>query len=91
MKIFWTGLTPHANEHAWQPQEKNTTLTDYNERNNGPLLNKKIQEAVHKVMDKESILDTNNVPADTFSHTSNTQRDNANVVFRSEKLDKLDV
>ena len=84
-------MTPHANERAWQPQEKNTTLTDYNDRNNGPLSNKNIQEAVHKVMEKESILDAHNVPADTFSHTSNTQRDNANVLFTSEKLDKSDV
>ena len=27
---------------------------------------------------------------DTFSHTSNTQRENANVIFTSEKLYKSD-
>ena len=38
----------------------------------------------------ESILDANNVTADTFSHTSNSQKDNANAIFTSEKLDKSD-
>ena len=38
-------------------------------------------------MDEESILDANNVTADTFSHTSNTQRENATALFTSEKLD----
>ena len=41
-------------------------------------------------MDKESISDAENVTADTFSHTSNTQIDNANAIFTSEKLDKSD-
>ena len=45
------------------------TLTYYNDRNNGPLSNKNIQEAVHKFMDMESILDANKVTADYFSHT----------------------
>ena len=35
-------------------------------------------------------MDANNVTADTFSHTSNTQRKNKNAIFNSEKLDKLD-
>ena len=39
-------------------------------------------------MEEESILDANNVPAETFSHSSNTQRENANTIFTSEKLDK---
>ena len=41
-------------------------------------------------MDEESILDANNVTADTFSHASNARRDRANVVFTSENLDKSD-
>ena len=41
-------------------------------------------------MDDESISDTNNVTSDTFRHTSNTQRENANAIFTSEKLDKSD-
>ena len=32
----------------------------------------------------------NNVTGDTFSHTSNTQRENANTIFTSKKLDQLD-
>ena len=34
-------------------------------------------------------MDANNVTADTFSHTSNTQRENTNAIFTSENLDKL--
>ena len=41
-------------------------------------------------MEEESISDSNNVTEDTFSHTSNTQRENLNAIFTSEKLDKLD-
>ena len=41
-------------------------------------------------MEEESIVDANNVTADTFSHTFNTQIENANTIFTSEKLDKLD-
>ena len=41
-------------------------------------------------MEEESIPDVNNVTADTFSHTYNTQRDNANAIFTSDNLDKLD-
>ena len=41
-------------------------------------------------MEEESISDVNNVTSDTFGHTPNTQRENANVIFTSEKLDKLD-
>ena len=36
------------------------------------------------------ISDANNVTADTFSHTSNTQRENSNALFKSENLDKAD-
>ena len=35
-------------------------------------------------------MDANNATADNFSHTPNTQRENANAIFTSEKLDKSD-
>ena len=35
-------------------------------------------------------MDTSNVTVDTFSHTPNTQRENKNAIFTSEKLDKYD-
>ena len=41
-------------------------------------------------MEEESIADTNNVTADTYIHTPNTKIENANAIFTSEKLDKLD-
>ena len=41
-------------------------------------------------MEEESISDANNVTADTFFHTYNAQIENANAIFTSEKLDKLD-
>ena len=41
-------------------------------------------------MEKESISDANNVTVDTSSRAFNTQRENANAIFTSEKLDKLD-
>ena len=50
------------------------TLTDYNDRNNTPLSNAKTQEEMRKVIEEESISDSNNVTADTFSNASNTQR-----------------
>ena len=64
------------------------TITDYNDRNDAPLFNDKIQEAIHKLIEEE--FDYHNVTADTFSHTSNIQRDNTNAIFTSEKLDKSD-
>ena len=41
-------------------------------------------------MEEESISDVNNVTMDTISNTSNTQRESANAIFTSEKLDKPD-
>ena len=41
-------------------------------------------------MEEKSISDANNITAYTFSHTFNTQRDNTNTIFTSEKLDKPD-
>ena len=35
-------------------------------------------------------MDAHNVSVDTFSHISNTQRDNENTILKIEKLDKLD-
>ena len=35
--------------------EMHKTLTDYNERNNEPLSNVKIREAIHKFMEEESL------------------------------------
>ena len=66
------------------------TLTDYNDRNNTPLSNENIWESIRKAMEEESISYANNVNAHTFSHTSNTQIDNENAIFKSDKLDKLD-
>ena len=39
-------------------------------------------------MEEESIADSKNVTADTFSRASNTQRKNSNAIFTNEKLDK---
>ena len=44
---------------------------------------------IHKVIAEEESY-AHNITADTFSHTSNTQRENANVILTSEKLDKSD-
>ena len=55
-----------------------------------PLSNANIQETIRKASEEESIADANNVTADTFSHSSNTQRKNANAIFTSKKLDKSD-
>ena len=41
-------------------------------------------------MEEESITDANNATADTFSHASNTQRENANVSYKNQNLDKSD-
>ena len=66
------------------------TLTDYNDLNNSSLLSEKIREAIRKVMKEESISYANKVPANTLVCTSNTQRENENVIFTNEKLDKSD-
>ena len=63
------------------------TLTDYNDRINTPLSNANDQEAIHKVIEEESMVDTNNFTADKFTHASNAQINNANAIFRSDKLD----
>ena len=65
-------------------------LTDYNDRNNTSLSNDNIWEAILKVIEEESIADSNNITVDTFNTTPNTQRYIENAIFTSEKLDKLD-
>ena len=71
-------------------------LIDYNNRNDAPFSNENIQDSIHKVIAEEELdanninLDACNVTEDTFSQTSNTQRDNANAILTSEKLDKSD-
>ena len=39
---------------------------------------------------ERKIADSNNATADIFSHASNTQIANANLIFTSEKIDKSD-
>ena len=63
------------------------TLTDYNYHNNTPLSNENIREAIRKVIEEESMVDTNNFTADKFTHASNAQINNENAIFRSDKLD----
>ena len=41
-------------------------------------------------MEEESITGSNNTTADTFDYASSAQKDNANAIFTSENLDKLD-
>ena len=41
-------------------------------------------------MEETSMMDANNVTADTFIHASSAHRENTNVIFTSEKLDKSD-
>ena len=65
------------------------TLTDYNYCNNTPLSYSKIRDAICNVLEEESISDVNNVTEETFNNTSNTQNENANIIFTSKKLDKL--
>ena len=71
-------------------KEMLNTLTDYNDRNNTALSDSNIQESIRKVIEEESIGGSSNVTAYTFGHAFNTQRQNSNAVFTSEKLDKSD-
>ena len=66
------------------------TLTDYNYLKNTTLSNAKIQEAIRKFMEEDSIADVSNVTADTFIHVSNTKINNANAIFTSKNIDKSD-
>ena len=38
--------------------------------------------------EEESITDVNNVTADAFSQASSSQRENADAIFKSDKIDK---
>ena len=70
------------------------TLIAYNDRNYAPFSNENIWKSINKVIEEEESYarhitsDSHNVTADTFNQTSNTQRDNANAILTSEKLDK---
>ena len=72
------------------------TIIDCDNRNDAPLLNAHIQEAIHKSITEEEsdahniTSDAQNVTADTFIQTPNTQRNNVNTILTSEKLDKSD-
>ena len=76
------------------------TLIYYNDRNDVPFSNDKIQQAINKVIAEEEsyayniTLDSHNVPADTFSQTratTNAREDNENLILTSESLNNLDV
>ena len=66
------------------------TLNNYNDRNNIPLSNANIREETCKFIEEESISDANYDTAYKSSHAYNTQRENANTIFTSEKIDKPD-
>ena len=40
--------------------------------------------------EEKSKTDTNNITADAFSHASSSQREHADAIFTSEKIDKTD-
>ena len=76
------------------------TLVDYNDLQNAPFLNKKLRQSISKVMaetkEKEHniIPDDNNVTMDTFCQspiTTNTQRENADTIFTSERIITSDI
>ena len=79
-----------ANSRDKYYTEMHKALTNCNDRNNTPLLNEKIREATHKVIEEESMSDANNVSAETFKPTPNAQRCNSNAVFIIDKLYKSD-
>ena len=72
------------------------TITDFNDRNGAPFSNENIRDAIHRVIAKEEAgdhkitSDSHNITVDTFSQTPNTQRENKNTIFTSEKRDKSD-
>ena len=41
-------------------------------------------------MEVESLMDANNITADTFSHVYSSKRENTNMVFTTEELEKLE-
>ena len=53
--------------------EMSNTITNFNDKNDAPLFNTNIREAIVIFMmedEEESITDVNTVTADAFSHTS---------------------
>ena len=75
------------------------TLVDYNYHNNAPLSNKKILQAISKVIAEEEAdelnitLDAHNITMDTFwqsTITTITQGENANEVLTSERINNSD-
>ena len=72
------------------------TITYCNNCNNASFSNEKTRYSVHRVIAEEEVdaqnitLDSHNVAVDTFSHTSNTQIENENIILTSDKQDKLD-
>ena len=74
-------------------------LVDYNDRNNAPLSNEKLRQAISKVMaeteaeERNVILDANSVAMDTFCQspvTTNTQGENLNAILTSEGINISD-
>ena len=69
------------------------TITTFNDNTKSPLSNANIQEEILKFMmkyEEESITEANNINAYAFSHASSSQRENTDMIFTSEKLDKSD-
>ena len=75
------------------------TLVDYNDRNDAPLFNEKIQQAILKVISEEESdarninSDVHNLTMDTFCQTPvtpNTQGENENAILTSETLNNSD-
>ena len=75
------------------------TLVDYNERNDAPVSNEKIQQEMRKLITKEEAdarnitSDAHNTTADNFCQTPvtpNTQGKNENAILTSERLNNLD-
>ena len=66
------------------------TIIYCNNSNDAPFTIEKIRYAMHIVITEEE-LDPHNWNVDTFSQTSNTQRENKNNILKSEKRDKWDM
>ena len=75
------------------------TLVDYNDCNNAPLSNKNLIQAIITVMSETEaeeckiFFDANNVTMDNFYQspvTTNTQGENANAIFSSERQNNSD-
>ena len=60
------------------------------------IVNDNIRDKIHRLIAKEEAvshtitLDAHNVTVDTFSQTSNTQKDNENMILKSDELDRSD-